>query len=680
MCNKQIGKLTAFALCLLLCLASVTTAFADGTTYTIKEIDDMQITVGSEMMAVTRTTDSSDGYFSLPNNSYDDVMKKMKDGGVYMLATDSQQSITLSVSMFENDDTRKIDNYNRLSESELSDIVVGYQQNADGTTYSGSTVDEGEQDIVWIDFEFRATVGSAVNKQYQANTVVNGKNVSITIQRNGGDVIASDYEALKSVVSSVKFGNAGLPKNFILYVIIGAAVLVIIILIIIIILAKRAGRRRKKSRNDKIIKELAGKYNTGRSTHSDAGDKDIRIADEPQDDSDDFYAGVDDPEDDAETIGKTRSFDLQSARRTEPRGYSDKYDDYDDDDSRPVKSYTDAEIARLLGDTEDDENFIEALPATEADFEDDSEGGESVDDSLLISDYFDDGDEPQETDGEPDENDYPDEDAEADEAEEDEEALIERDLAEVEAEKPLKSVKEVFNFSKFLQNAREKAAEEMAGSAGEPEEEPLAGQQPEADEPAGEEPVTEEAPDVEEPTSIEAEAEDEAEAEAAQALENEQAELDDYNNDEVLVREEAKHNKFAESSDFFEEAPKKIMGVISRGEIEDAEEFDVIDEVEQKVTEVEKEPERREPAKAGFLQRVAGAFKSFGKHCGYFITNVSREIKRSRAKKKRQKAEEERRQRERQRRERQKPQPRSDGLVQVRSRGTRPQNRSRGKK
>ena len=103
---KPVHKLTALALCVLLCVASCAVAFAQGTVYTIKEIDDMQLTIGSELMAVTRSTDSSDGYFALPNNSYDDVMKKMADSGIYLLATDSQQSITLSVSMFENDDTR----------------------------------------------------------------------------------------------------------------------------------------------------------------------------------------------------------------------------------------------------------------------------------------------------------------------------------------------------------------------------------------------------------------------------------------------------------------------------------------------------------------------------------------------------------------------------------------------
>ena len=151
--------MTAITLGVLLSLTAVVSAFAaQGTTYTIDEIDGMQLTVGTEMMAVTRNTDSSDGYFNLPNNGYNEVMKKMKDGDIYLLATDSQQSITVAVSMFENKDTKKIDNYNRLTESELSDIVVGYQQSSDGTTYSASTVDEVVQDIVWIDFESDETL------------------------------------------------------------------------------------------------------------------------------------------------------------------------------------------------------------------------------------------------------------------------------------------------------------------------------------------------------------------------------------------------------------------------------------------------------------------------------------------------------------------------------------------
>ena len=121
------------------------------------------------------------------------------------------------------------------------------------------------------------------------------------------------------------------------------------------------------------------------------------------------------------------------------------------------------------------------------------------------------------------------------------------------------------------------------------------------------------------------------------------------------------------------------MGVISREEIEDAEEFDVITEVEQKAAEVTSEPERPERSKPGVAKRFTAGLGSFGKHCGYFAVNVSREIKRGRAKKKRKKEDAERRQRAQQRQARQKIQSENGGLVQVKKRGERRPPQNRGK-
>lgn len=653
MSKKLLKRLTAAALGVLMTAAAVISAFAaQETTYTIDEIDGMQLKVVSDMMAVTRKTDSSDGYFSLPNNGYGEVMKKMEDGNIYLLATDSQQSITVAVSMFENDDTRKIDNYSNLSGDELNKIVLGYKENSDGTTYSASTVDEVVDDIIWIDFEFRATVDNSVYKQYQANTVVNGKNVSVTIQRNGSDVIGSDYDVLKTIVSSVKFTKTGLPKNFMLYIIIGAAVLVIIVLIIIIIAVKRAGKRRKKNKNDKIIEELASKYNSGRSSSRESS-KPVKLEPEINTYSEPSSGGSDG------NIAKTMHFDMHKARTQSNEKPAQRY--YDDDDGypRPVKSYTDEEIARLLGDTEDDENFTDTLSATEADFGD-IPGEESVVNSPETA--FEAGEEP----------------VQADEFEENgaEEKTLEQELAEIEAEKPLKSVREVFDFSKFMQNARKKAEAEYGNEAelaAGPEKPKEDKTESEDNQTADEQPEQLEQPGDPSAETAENSAEEPVPDEAEELTREEviQQELDEYNNDEVLVREEAKRNKFNSSVDFFEEAPKKIMGVISREEIEDAEEFDVITEVEKKATEVEKEPVRREVKKQSMLKKTANGFKSFGKHCGYFAKNVKREIKHSKAKKKHKQEEEERRARAKQRAERQKIQAKNGGLVQVKARGQR---------
>ena len=68
-------------------------------------------------------------------------------------------------------------------------------------------------------------------------------------------------------------------------------------------------------------------------------------------------------------------------------------------------------------------------------------------------------------------------------------------------------------------------------------------------------------------------------------------------NDEDLVREKAKEARFRNSNDFFDEAPRKTVGVISSRDIDEAEEYDVIGEVERRATEVEREAHK--PKKKG---------------------------------------------------------------------------------
>lgn len=147
--------------------------------------------------------------------------------------------------------------------------------------------------------------------------------------------------------------------------------------------------------------------------------------------------------------------------------------------------------------------------------------------------------------------------------------------------------------------------------------------------------------------------------------------FNEYTNDEDLVRQDAKHAKFKNSYDFFEEAPKKTMGVVSSKEIRDAEDYDVINEVEQRAAAVEKAGVNAGKSVLNTLKAIGSGIKSFGKHCGYFATNVSRMIKHKRAAKKRKQAEEERRRRAKIRAEKQRVQKRemqNGRLVQVHKR------------
>ncbi|MBQ1838975.1 MAG: hypothetical protein II127_05105 [Ruminococcus sp.] len=282
----------------------------------------------------------------------------------------------------------------------------------------------------------------------------------------------------------------------------------------------------------------------------------------------------------------------------------------------------------------------------------------------------------------------------------------------------------------------EEAAEEVTDEEAETEEpiEEVADGEPEAEEAAEE--VADAVPEAEEP--IEAAAEEEPEPEeTAEEVTDEETETEEPNEEPVpvaaiavedddfihlpaeecgdeeffektLAEEETPkleivvdnvspapetppEESFEDSDDFFEEKPQRIMGVISSREIEEAEDYDVIGEEEQRAETVKRQApspevnaeeadEDEAAAKAGseLLAKIGAAIKQFFIHLGYFFTNLRRAVKRRHAIKKRKRAEEERRLREEERRrqerirraerERQRD---ANGLVQVHRRDER---------
>lgn len=552
----KVKKITA-VLCALLCaIGSTFICSAASQRYTINEIDDMVIYLPDDMTAITRSSQNTDRYFSVFGLDYDATMQNFKNGDIYLQGMDSMSSLTVTVTMTKNADSNSIGNYNLLEADKLSQVSSNFLSQSE---YTSCTPDMSGK-IVWLNFDTNVTSNGLSIRAYQANTVYDGMSVSITLQRNSGNVTPEDYAAFTEIVSSVNFQRESSIGSMIPYIIIGASVFVILLIIILIIIVKHIKKRRKKNRNDRILEELAGKYT--------------------------------------------------SKRRSKPAQENSEYSVYEDE---------------KFEESENDSEEEYRIDKTEIDSEDFFKGVEQNDNEDVKI--------------------YKPSEREVDDSEIEEILNFKRmsdKKAAAEAEESLAEV--VYSNSSHADKTEIEDTEESA----EPE--------------TAEEAPTEE---VKEKTDMVAELEDGLFGEA-----NENDE-EDYNNDEELVREEAKRVKFRDSDDFFEEAPKKTMGVISSKDIRDAEDFDVINEVEERVKEVEKPSQNAGKSFVEAMKKVGGGIKSFGVHCGYFCTNVSRMIKRKHAMKKRQKAEAERRERARQRAERQRAQRRemeNGGLVRVHSR------------
>ncbi|MGN0448820.1 MAG: hypothetical protein ACI4G0_00450 [Ruminococcus sp.] len=556
----KVKKITA-VLCALLCaIGSTFICSAASQRYTINEIDDMVIYLPDDMTAITRSSQNTDRYFSVFGLDYDTTMQNFKNGDIYLQGMDSMSSLTVTVTMTKNADSNSIGNYNLLEADKLSQVSSNFLSQSE---YTSCTPDMSGK-IVWLNFDTNVTSNGLSIRAYQANTVYDGMSVSITLQRNSGNVTPEDYAAFTEIVSSVNFQRESSIGSMIPYIIIGASIFVILLIIILIIIVKHVKKRRKKNRNDRILEELAGKYTSKRRNKPAQEHSEYSVYEDKNFEENEEEYRIDKTEIDSEEF-------LKGVEQS---------------DNEDVKIYKSSE--RKIDDSEIDEilNFKRMSDKKSAA---ESEG------SLAEVVYSN------------------------------------ANHADNEEKTEIKTETEIEN--------TEEDTEEIAESE-----------------------TAEEAPteDVKEKTDMVAELEDGLFGEAD---ENDE---EDYNNDEELVRQEAKRVKFKDSDDFFEEAPKKTMGVISSKEIRDAEDFDVINEVEERVKEVEKPSQNAGKSFVEAMKKVGGGIKSFGVHCGYFCTNVSRMIKRKHAMKKRQKAEAERRERARQRAQRREME--NGGLVQVHSR------------
>ena len=697
---KSLKKASAVLLCALITLAGVLNVFAAGQTYSIPEASNMQITLPEDMTAVTRSADANDKYFSLFGIDYNSTMQRFEASNIYLQGMNSSSDLTLTVSVQTTDQSTQLVNYNQLESDKLSEVARNFLSQ---TEYTACTVDQAVSNAVWLEFNIRVNESGSLIQAYQANTVYEGKSVNITLQRNGGNVTAQDYEIFSGIVKSAEFGKLAifnLSNPMMPYILIGAGVLLILIIVFIIIIVRTAKHRKKKSKNDKILEELAGKYTSNRPESKGRGGR--------------YSAETTAPDTTAQADTADNSYDLGNFDRTERKK---------PEPEKQGRRYSDDEIDALLGDDRKDNgekaNFTQALP--EAEEEQERAKDDTLSNNDQVSEFFEDEPtQPEENTSSTKKFDFPDKPGEigfaaaaagaviaADEAQNAEETAGEEAQEETESSpeviekteaKPVLAEPEAEETAEVTE---EKAEEVQEEAAEEIQEEPS--EEPEAE--TAEIPEKEEAPETGE--IPEAEFVDEAGETGApeqtvkiygekpgrderknslrEEIKNaikvfesdEEDEDEQYNNDEVLVRAEAKHTKFADSNDFFDEAPKRVMGVISSKDIQNAEEYDVIGEMERRADEFEKEPPKKGEKFKGVVKSIAGGIKSFFVHCGYFITNVRREIKRKKALKKRQQYEEDRKRRARERAERQRRQAENGGLIQVHKRTDRkpPQRR-----
>lgn len=217
-----IAVLTVVALCF--CFVLQASALDDK--YTFSDIG-MSLKIPKNFTVVTKDLERTDPVFSDAGLDYDETITAFNAAHIYLQAFDPDRTYKVTLTVLSDDNSKSINNYSDLTPQQREEILNNYLSDAMCT--SATELKHGGN----IFFDITLEEGSEEHPIYinQCNTVINGQNINLTLQKNDESILSDEAKVLTNIANSLSFdkitlNNAG-PSfewwRFLLWIVILAA-------------------------------------------------------------------------------------------------------------------------------------------------------------------------------------------------------------------------------------------------------------------------------------------------------------------------------------------------------------------------------------------------------------------------------------------------------------------------
>ena len=200
---KRLLTLTLSVVIVLMIVMSIPlTASALDDTYRFDDFK-MNVKVPKNYLVITRDSSSGDPAFSELGLDYNETLTAFRAADIYLRAYDPDGVFTLSLTVITNDQSKAINNYSELSDADRKVILDNLQ--AQSAVSSASVVKRGS--FVYFDTSRTSADGSDTLYISQCNTIVNGLQIDISIQKPSEEVTAEEAKVLTNLASSLSFDS-----------------------------------------------------------------------------------------------------------------------------------------------------------------------------------------------------------------------------------------------------------------------------------------------------------------------------------------------------------------------------------------------------------------------------------------------------------------------------------------
>ena len=201
------SALLLIAAAIIVVLTAVSAAALDDT-YRFDEFG-MSVKAPKSYYVITRDSARDDEAFTALRLDYDETLTAFRAADIYLRAYDPDGFFQLSLTVRSDSQSKTVNNYSELSDSERKAIIDALLSES----AVSSAVEKKRGSLVFFDTERTSSSDGTTMYIDQCDTIVNGLQVDISIQKRDERITADEFKALENLASSLSFDSIVLKHS-----------------------------------------------------------------------------------------------------------------------------------------------------------------------------------------------------------------------------------------------------------------------------------------------------------------------------------------------------------------------------------------------------------------------------------------------------------------------------------
>ena len=176
--------------------------------YTFSDIG-MSLKIPKTYTVVTKDMERDDPAFTEAGLDYDQTITAFHNAHIYLQAFNPEKTYKITLTVESNEDSKNINNYSDLTPQQREEILNNFL--SDPMCSSATELKHGGN--IYFDSESQSSDGDQPLYIFQCNTIINGQNINLTLQKTEEEILSDEEKVLTNIANSLSFDKIKLNNT-----------------------------------------------------------------------------------------------------------------------------------------------------------------------------------------------------------------------------------------------------------------------------------------------------------------------------------------------------------------------------------------------------------------------------------------------------------------------------------